>query len=136
MIKKVLATGAVAASMVGVSATLAPQAMAIGNDTGTTSVNGNGASRSFGNSETRGDRSLQFGLVRGGLNKPCVGLPAEVNAGSLPGVVPIPVQDANVLSSPRNQQCAENSTQAGGDEALSRILDNIPVPSGNGASNG
>ncbi|MGW1088849.1 rodlin [Streptomyces sp. NPDC002596] len=135
MIKKVLATGAVAASIVGISATLAPQAMAIGNDTGTTSVNGNGTSQSFGNSETRGDWSPQFGLVQGSLNKPCVGLPAKVNAGSLLGVVPIAVQDVNVLSSPQNQQCTENSTQAKGDEPLSHILDNIPVHSGNGASN-
>lgn len=57
MIKKVLAAGAVAASIIGISATLAPQAMAIGNDTGTTPVDGNGASQSFGNSETRGDWS-------------------------------------------------------------------------------
>jgi hypothetical protein len=135
VIKKVLATGAVAASIVGISATLAPQAMAIGNDTGTTSVNGNGASQSFGNSETRGDWSPQFGLVQGSLNKPCVGLPAKVNAGSLLGVVPVAVQDVNVLSSPQNQQCTENSTQAKGDEPLSHILDNIPVLSGNGASN-
>ncbi|MFD5058090.1 rodlin [Streptomyces sp. NPDC058394] len=135
MIKKVLATGAVAASIVGVSATLAPQAMAIGNDTGTTSVNGNGSSQSFGNSETRGDWSPQFGLVQGSLNKPCIGLPAKANAGSLLGVVPVAVQDVNVLSSPQNQQCTENSTQAKGDEPLSHILDGIPVLSGNGTGN-
>ena len=135
MIKKVLATGAVAASIVGISATLAPQAMAIGNDTGTTSVNGNGSSQSFGNSETRGDWSPQFGLVQGSLNKPCIGLPAKANAGSLLGVVPVAVQDVNVLSSPQNQQCTENSTQAKGDEALSHILDDIPVLSGNGTGN-
>ncbi|MGW5273769.1 rodlin [Streptomyces sp. NPDC004044] len=135
MIKQVLATGAVAASIVGISATLAPQAMAVGDDTGTTSVNGNGSSQSFANSETRGDRSPQFGLVQGSLNKPCVGLPAKVNAGSLFGVVPVAVQDVNVLSSPQNQQCTENSTQAKGDEPLSHILDSIPVLSGNGTGN-
>ncbi|MET8128300.1 rodlin [Streptomyces sp. NPDC005065] len=135
MIKKVLATGAVAASIVGISATLAPQAMAIGNDTGTTSVNGNGSSQSFGNSETRGDWSPQFGLVQGSLNKPCIGLPTKANAGSLLGVVPVAVQDVNVLSSPQNQQCTENSTQAKGDEPLSHILDGIPVLSGNGTGN-
>ncbi|WP_326815212.1 rodlin [Streptomyces sp. NBC_01763] len=135
MIKKVLATGAVAASIVGISATLAPQAMAIGNDTGTTSVNGNGSSQSFGNSETRGDWSPQFGLVQGSLNKPCIALPAKANAGSLLGVVPVAVQDVNVLSSPQNQQCTENSTQAKGDEPLSHILDGIPVLSGNGTGN-
>lgn len=135
VIKKVLAAGAVAAPIAGISATPAPQAMGIGNDTGTTSVNGSGSSQSFGNSETRGDRSPQFGLVQGSLNKPCVGMPAKVDAGSPAGVVPVAVQDVNVLSSPRNQQCTENSTQAKGDEQLSHVLDSIPVLSGNGTGN-
>ncbi|MFE5091412.1 rodlin [Streptomyces sp. NPDC056638] len=76
MIKRVLAVGAVAASILGLGAT---QAMAIGDDNGTTSVNGNGASRSFGNSETRGDGSPQSGLAQGSLNKPCIGLPARAD---------------------------------------------------------
>ncbi|MET8326511.1 rodlin [Streptomyces sp. NPDC005181] len=135
MIKKIMASAAVAASIVGVCAAIAPQAMAIGNDTGTTSVNGNGSSQSFGNSETRGDWSPQFALVQGSLNKPCVGLPAKANVGSALGVVPVAVQDVNVLSSPQNQQCTENSTQAKGDEALSHVLDDIPVLSGNGTGN-
>ncbi|MEV7235697.1 rodlin [Streptomyces sp. NPDC051020] len=134
MIKMVLATGAVAASTAGISATRAPQAMAIGNGTCTSSVNGNGASQSFGDSETRGDWSPQFGLVQGSLKKPCAGLPAKVNAGSLLGVAPVAVQDVSVLSSPQNQQCTENSTQAKGDEPLSHIRDTIPVLSGDGAS--
>ncbi|NEC67293.1 MULTISPECIES: rodlin [unclassified Streptomyces] len=132
MIKKVLATGAVAASILGLGAA---QAMAIGNDGGTTSVNGNGASQVFGNAETRGDGSPQFDLVQGSLNKPCVGLPVKANLGSLIGLVPITVQDVNVLSNPQNQQCTENSTQAKGDEPLSHILDGIPVLSGNGVGN-
>ncbi|WP_030302694.1 hypothetical protein [Streptomyces katrae] len=73
MIKKMMATAAAAASVVGIGAAMAPQAMAIGND------------------------------------------------------------NINVLSNPQNQQCTENSTQAKGDEALSHILDNIPILSGNGA---
>ncbi|GAA2974273.1 MULTISPECIES: rodlin [Streptomyces] len=132
MIKKVLATGAVAASILGLGAA---QAMAIGNDGGTTSVNGNGASQSFGNAVTKGDGSPQFDLVQGSLNKPCVALPVKANVGSLIGLVPITVQDVNVLSNPQNQQCTENSTQAKGDEPLSHILDGIPVLSGNGAGN-
>ncbi|MFE7467465.1 rodlin [Streptomyces sp. NPDC057499] len=132
MIKKVLATGAVAASILGLGAT---QAMAIGDESGTTSLSGNGASQVFGNQETQGDGSPQFSLVQGSLNKPCIGLPAKVNAGSLIGLIPIAVQDVNVLSSPQNQQCTENSTQAKGDEPLSHILDSIPVLSGNGAGN-
>ncbi|MCI4046205.1 rodlin [Streptomyces sp. TRM75563] len=135
MIKKIMASAAVAASVVGASAAAAPSAMAIGNDSGTTSVNGNGASQAYGNSATHGDWSPQFALIQGSLNKPCIGLPAKANLGSLVGVVPIAVQDINVLSSPQNQQCTENSTQAKGDEALSHILDNIPILSGNGVAN-
>ncbi|MFJ7493836.1 rodlin [Streptomyces sp. NPDC097727] len=130
MIKRVLATGAVAASILGLGAT---QAVAIGDDNGTTSVNGNGASQPFGNSETRGDGGPQFGLVRGSLNKPCSGLPARADVGSLVGLAPVAAQDVNVLSSPQNQQCTENSTRAKGDEPLSHILSGIPVLSGNGA---
>ncbi|TSB17808.1 rodlin [Streptomyces benahoarensis] len=135
MIKKVLATTAVAASLVGISATAAPQAMAIGNDNGTSTVNGNGAKTAFGNSTTKGEMSPQLELIQGSLNKPCIGLPLKANVGSLFGFIPIAVQDVNVLSNPQNQQCTENSTQAKGDESLSHILDDIPVLSGNGVGN-
>ncbi|MER5193450.1 rodlin [Streptomyces sp. NPDC002755] len=133
MIKKVLAVAAVAASVAGVSA--AAPAFAIGNDSGTTSASGNGASQSFGNSATFGDMSPQMALIQGSFNKPCIGLPAKIGAQGLLGAVPINVQDINVLSSPQNQQCVENSTQAKGDEALSHILDDISALSGNGAAN-
>ncbi|MGC5341398.1 rodlin [Streptomyces sp. DT24] len=135
MIKKIMASAAIAASVVGVSAAMAPQALAVGDSNGTTSINGNGASQAFGNSATHGNWSPQFALIQGSLNKPCIALPAKANLGSLVGVVPVTVQDINVLSSPQNQQCTENSTQAKGDEALSHILDNIPILSGNGAGN-
>ncbi|MGW6805780.1 rodlin, partial [Streptomyces sp. NPDC055039] len=115
--KKLWATAAVAASIVGATATAASPALAIGDDSGTTSFSGNGAKQAFGNQSTKGDMSPQLGLVQGSLNKPCVGLPLKANVGSLIGVVPIAVQDVNVLSSPQNQQCVENSTQAKGDEA-------------------
>ncbi|MET8412465.1 rodlin [Streptomyces sp. NPDC005195] len=134
--KKLWATAAIAASVAGISAAAAPQALAIGDDGGTTSVSGNGATQSFGNSATFGAMSPQLSLVQGSLNKPCIGLPAKVNAGSLVGLVPIAVQDVPILSAPQNQQCVENSTQAKGDEPLSHILDQIPVLSGNGANNG
>ncbi|MGI5259379.1 rodlin [Streptomyces angustmyceticus] len=132
MIKKVLATTAVAASVVGISATVAPQAMAIGNHNGTSTVNGNGAKSAFGNSTTVGKMSPQLELVQGSLNKPCLGL-GKVNA-QLASVL-ANVQDVNILASPQNQQCTENSTQAKGDEPLSHILDSIPVLSGNGVGN-
>ncbi|MEU3227291.1 rodlin [Streptomyces sp. NPDC006976] len=134
--KKMMAGAAVAVSLVGLSAAAAPAAMAIGNDGGTTSVNGNGAASSFGNSVTRGDGSPQAQLIQGSLNKLCVGAPVKANVGSLVGLlVPVAVQDVNVLSNPQNQQCADNSTQAKGDEPLSHLVDDIPVLSGNGIGN-
>jgi hypothetical protein len=135
VIKKVLASAAVAASVVGASAAAASPALATGNDTGTTSASGVGAAQSFGNSATYGNMSPQMALIQGSLNKPCVGLPAKANVGSLVGLVPVAVQDVNVLSSPQNQQCVENSTQAKGDEPLSHILDDISALSANGTGN-
>ncbi|KUO20288.1 RdlA protein [Streptomyces dysideae] len=131
-----MATAAVAASVVGASAAAAPQALAIGDDTGTTSTSGVGAAQSFGNSSTYGSMSPQMALVQGSLNKPCVGMPAKLNPGSIVGLVPVAVQDIPVLSAPQSQQCVENSTQAKGDEPLSHLLEDIPVLSGNGTNNG
>ncbi|MEU3990534.1 rodlin [Streptomyces platensis] len=127
MIKKTLATAAAAVSIVGIAAAAAPQAMATGNDHGTSTVNGNGSRQIYGNSTTYGYMSPQIGLIQGSLNKPCIALP-KING--LAGL-----QDINVLSSPQNQQCTENSTQAKGDEPLSHILDDIAVLSANGAGN-
>nr|WSX47951.1 rodlin [Streptomyces sp. NBC_00974] len=131
MIKKIMATAAATASILGAGAAVAAPAMAIGNDNGVNTVNGNGSQQIYGNQKTHGDLSPQLGLVQGTLNKPCIGLPAKVNAQSLIALLNIGVQDINVLSNPQNQQCTENSTQAKGDEPLSHILDNIPVLSGN-----
>ncbi|MEU3748654.1 MULTISPECIES: rodlin [Streptomyces] len=136
MIKKIMAAAAVTASVVGASAAAASPALAIANDGGTTSLSGNGAHQSFGNSKTAGHMSPQFSAVQGSLNKLCLGVPVKGNVGALAGLIPVAVQDINVLSSPQNQQCAENSTQAKGDEPLSHILEDIPVLSGNGAYNG
>ncbi|MEU8891694.1 rodlin [Streptomyces sp. NPDC048442] len=133
--KKVMATAVFAASAVGFTVIGAPQAMAITDDGGTTSLSGNKAEQHYGNAETAGDMSPQMSVVQGTLNKPCIGLPAKANVQSLVGVVPIGVQDIPVLSAPQNQQCAENSTQAKGDEPLSHIIDDIPVLSGNGVNN-
>ena len=134
--KKLWATAAVAASVAGLAGVAAPQALAMGDDHGTTALSGNGASQSFGNSATLGDQSPQLSLVQGSLNKPCVGLPAKVNAQSILALVNVGVQDIPVLSNPQNQQCVENSTQAKGDEPLSHILDDISVLAGNGTGNG
>ncbi|WUB74287.1 rodlin [Streptomyces sp. NBC_00576] len=135
MLKKAMAAAAVAVSVVGVSAATAPQALATADDGGTKSVSGNGAVSKFGNSLTKGDMSPQMSLAQGTLNKLCVGLPVKANVGSILGGVPIAVQDVPILSAPQNQQCAENSTQAKGDEPLSHVLSDIPVLSGNGIGN-
>jgi len=136
MIKKMLAGAALAASVAAIGATAAPQAMAIGNDGGTTTVNGNGSKQIYGNTHTGSKGSPSIGLVQGSLNKPCLALPVKANTGTLTGVAaPISVQDLNILTSPQDQQCTENSTQAQGDEPLSHVLSNIPVLSGNGAAN-
>ncbi|MEV6290052.1 rodlin [Streptomyces sp. NPDC051896] len=135
MLKKAMAAAAVAASFVGVSAAAAPQALAIGNDQGTTSVSGANASESFGNQVTSGTMSPQATLAQSSLNKLCVGLPAKADAQSIAAVIAnVGVQDIPVLSSPQNQQCTENSTQAKDDEALSHIVDDISVLAGNGAT--
>ena len=76
MIKKVLATAAAAASIVGVAAAAAPAAMAIGNDHGTSTVNGNGARQFYGNSTTYGYMSPQIGLIQGSLTSPASPCPS------------------------------------------------------------
>ncbi|WP_328507166.1 rodlin [Streptomyces sp. NBC_00391] len=127
--KKLWATAAVAASIAGLGAATAPQALA--DDGGTTSFSGNGAHQAFGNSVTKGDLSPQLSLVQGSLNKPCIGLPAKLNLGGIGGAG-VALQDIPVLSAPQNQQCTENSTQAKGDEPLSHVLSDIPILSDNG----
>ncbi|MFD7456253.1 MULTISPECIES: rodlin [unclassified Streptomyces] len=136
MLKKAMAMAAVAVSVVGASAAAAPQALAIGDDRGTTSGSGNHATSKFGNQVTGGDQSPQATLVQSSLNELCVGLPAKANVGSIIGAVPITVQDIPVLSAPQNRQCAENSSQAKDDEPLSHILNDISALSGNGEENG
>ncbi|MFF8266894.1 rodlin [Streptomyces sp. NPDC016562] len=132
MLKKFMATAAVTASVLGAGAAVATPAMAIGNDNGVNTVNGNDAAQIYGNQETEGKMSPQLSAVQGSLNKLCLALPAKVNVQSLVGVIAnVGVQDVNVLANPQNQQCAENSTQAKGDDSLSHIASNIPILSGN-----
>ncbi|MEV0171948.1 rodlin [Streptomyces sp. NPDC050803] len=137
MLKKAMAAAAVAVSVVGASAAAAPQALAIGDDNGTTSASGNHAHSKFGNSVTKGDMSPQATLVQGTANKLCLGVPLKANAQGILGAAAVGlVQDVPVLSAAQNQQCADNSTQAKGDEPLSHILSDISALSGNGMGNG
>ncbi|MCY0925476.1 rodlin [Streptomyces sp. H27-H1] len=131
MLKKFMATAAATAAVLGAGAAVASPAMAIGNDNGVNTVNGNGSAQIYGNQETGGAMSPQLSAIQGSANKLCVGLPAKVNAQSILALINVGVQDINVLANPQNQQCAENSTQAKGDDSLSHIAENIPVLSGN-----
>ncbi|MCS0638992.1 rodlin [Streptomyces sp. LP05-1] len=119
MIKKVLATAGVAAAVLGVTA---PMASAVG-DRGVDTQNGNFASQSYGNTVTGGYMSPQIGLIQGSLNKPCIGLPAQVDLQNVVGLVNIGIQD--ILNDTQNQTCAENSTAVKGDSALSHLLENV-----------
>ncbi|AZM77641.1 hypothetical protein NC239_25740 [Streptomyces sp. G3] len=132
MIKKVVAYAAIAASVMGASAAAAPQAMAIGDDSGPVAANGNGASQYFGNSMTTGNMSPQMALIQGSFNKPCIAV-SDIPV-SVIGLVPI--QDLNVLGDDMNQQCAENSTQAKRDGALAHLLEDVSILSSNGEGGG
>ncbi|MFD7058715.1 rodlin RdlA [Streptomyces sp. NPDC059906] len=128
MLKKAMVAAAAAASVIGMSAAAAPQALAIGDDNGPAVANGNGATSAFGNSATDGDMSPQLSLVEGTLNKPCLGV-EDVNVAVINLV---PIQDINVLADDLNQQCADNSTQAKRDGAVSHVLEDLSVLSANG----
>ncbi|KOT94387.1 hypothetical protein ADL07_22860 [Streptomyces sp. NRRL F-4707] len=116
----------------GVSAAAAPQAMAIGDDSGPVSANGNGASQYFGNSMTTGNMSPQMALIQGSFNKPCIAV-SDIPV-SVIGLVP--VQDIPILSDDLNQQCTENSTQAKRDGALAHLLEDVSILSSNGEAGG
>ncbi|GAA4680338.1 rodlin RdlA [Streptomyces chumphonensis] len=132
MIKKVLATAAVAASVVGVTGVVASPALAVG-DGNQEAASGNGAKQVYGNTTTGGYMSPNMSLVNGSLNKPCIAaLDGKTNVGSLVGLVPITVQD--VLSSNNSQACTENSTIQDGDDPLSHILSDLNLLSENGAA--
>ena len=129
MIRKIVATAAVAASAVGASAAAAPQALALGNDSGPTAASGNGAWQSYGNSATYGNMSPQIALIQGSFNKPCIAVnDIPVGVGALIGVN---VQDLPILSDHMQQQCTENSTNAKRDGALAHLLEDVSILSEN-----
>ncbi|MFB7600826.1 rodlin [Streptomyces sp. NPDC056160] len=127
MIKKFVATAAIAASALGTTAAAAPEALAIGNDSGPAAANGNAAWQSYGNATTYGSMSPQMALIQGSFNKPCIAV-SELPVGVLQVV---DVQDIPILSDRQNQQCTENSTQAKRDGALAHLLEDVSVLSGN-----
>ncbi|GAA3055049.1 hypothetical protein FHS39_002994 [Streptomyces olivoverticillatus] len=130
MIKKVVATAALAVSALG--STAAP-AMAMSGD-GRDVYNANGASQMYGNTWTGGYMSPQMGLINGSLNKPCIAI-GKLGVQSLIGVLGVGLQDIPILSSQQQQQCTENSVINDGDDPLSHILDDVAILSGNGSGN-
>lgn len=131
MIKKIVATAAVAASALGATAAAAPQALALGNDNGPSAENATGSWQSFGNSTTHGSMSPQMALIQGSFNKPCIAVSDVPIGAALLGVT---AQDIPILSDDLNQQCAENSTQAKRDGALAHLLENVSLLSRNSES--
>ncbi|MBT2400282.1 rodlin [Streptomyces sp. ISL-100] len=128
MLKKMMTTAAVAASVVGFGVAGAGQAIAAGDDQTTANASGNGSVQKYGNSVTKGKQSPQLTLVQGTLNKPCVAVPVK-NIQNVLIINVVGVQD--ILSNPQEQQCVESSSQNKGDETLSHVLDNAIA--GNGA---
>ncbi|MFR9754939.1 rodlin [Streptomyces sp. TR06-5] len=137
MLKKVCATAAVAASVVGVSAAAAAPALAVGDANGSVHTqNGNHADQVYGNTTTGGYMSPNMSLVNGSLNKPCIAVPVtKTNVLNGLGLI-AGVNVDDVLTSQNNQNCTENSTQVDGDDPLSHLLEEVPVISQNGAANG
>ncbi len=138
MLKKVFATAAVAASVVGVSGAAAAPALAAGDGNGSVATqNGNHSDQIYGNTTTGGYMSPNMALVNGSLNKPCVAVPVT-KTNVLNGIGLLAGVNVNdVLTSQNNQNCTENSTQVDGDDPLSHLLsDGVPVLSQNGTVNG
>ena len=57
--------------------------MAIGNDNGTSTVNGNGAEQCVRQHHTERHDEPAAGLIQGSLNKPCLALPIKANVSTL-----------------------------------------------------
>jgi hypothetical protein len=128
VIKKTLATAAIAVSVVG-AAGMATPAMAIGgDDEGGTSVNGNGTKQIYGNTTTSGYMSPNIALINGSFNRFCIGLD------DLDLAVPAPLAINDVLNNKPKNVCSDNSTSVSGDSPLSHILSDLSLLSENGVS--
>lgn len=132
MIKKVLATAAVAVTAAGMAA--APAVAADHHHGGGDSGNGAGSAQVYGNTTTGGYMSPQIGLVQGSFNKPCFGIPIkDLQVVTTPTTTTlVPIQD--ILTQSNYQTCTENSSLHSGDAPLSHFLTDIL--SNNGANNG
>ncbi|WP_137993681.1 rodlin [Streptomyces vilmorinianum] len=127
MIKKVLATAAVAASVVGMSAATASAA---GDDGNSSNVIGNTSKQSIGSNHTGGYMSPNFGLINGGVLH-CFDI-QKLQAQVPVGVIAVPVAVQDVLGNDMsNQTCTQNSTQQTGDDPLANVLSEVLSGNGN-----
>ncbi|MFD7510482.1 rodlin [Streptomyces sp. NPDC059853] len=133
--KKTLATVAVAVSAVGMAGAAAAPAMAVEDQLGPISNNGNASDQIYGNTTTSGKFSPNFALINGSLNKPCIAVPLNsVDVQNVVGLVNVGIQD--LLTQKQNQTCAENSSSVQGDAPLSHLLNGLGVLGYNGVDNG
>lgn len=123
--KRATATTAMAASVFGIMAVSAPQAIAGNNDDGNTAVQaGNHSAQAIGNSSSHGYMSPNMALVQGGLVN-CFGLnkiPVNVPVGGLIGVG-VGVQD--ILTDQVQQVCSPQAMQQTGDDPLAHTLSSV-----------
>jgi hypothetical protein len=118
VIKKVLATAAVAASVVGMSAATASAA----GDDGANSANiiGNQSKQAIGSNSTGGYMSPNFGLVNGGVLH-CFDVQDITAQVPIVNIVAVNVDD--VLSPKQNMTCTQNSVQEQNNNPLSDLID-------------
>lgn len=138
MLKKAMATAVVAASAAAVSAAAAPQALALGEDSGRAATGGESAPSAFGTGMTSDDVSPRAVLERTAPHAMRVGVPSRADMGSLVGLPSqAAVREAAAPSGVRGPSRAENSPRASGATAaatLSGLRDAVPAAApGNGA---
>ncbi|MFF5423335.1 MULTISPECIES: rodlin [unclassified Streptomyces] len=117
MIKKVLATAAVAASVVGMSAATASAAADDGNNT---NVIGNTSKQAIGSTSTGGYMSPNFGLINGGVLH-CFDVQDITAQVPIVNIVAVNVDD--VLSPKQNMTCVQNSVEQQQNNPLSDLVD-------------
>ncbi|MEU2115503.1 rodlin [Streptomyces sp. NPDC016459] len=117
MIKKVLATAAVAASVVGMSAATASAAADDGNGA---NIIGNKSQQTIGSTSTGGYMSPNFGLINGGVLH-CFDVQDITAQVPIVNVVAVNVDD--VLSPKQNMTCTQNSIQQQQNNPLSDLVD-------------
>ncbi|HSA51212.1 MAG TPA: rodlin [Yinghuangia sp.] len=123
--KRATATTVMAASVFGVTAATAPQALAGSNDDGNTAVQaGNFSPQAIGNTTSSGVMSPNMALVQGGVLN-CFDLQkvdVQVPIAALIGVN-VPIQD--VLTDQTSQVCSPNAIQQTGDDPLANVLSSV-----------